>query len=184
MNPHEQPIVNQFNELLYGVNHQGSHFTVAFLPGRIALCGSPGHQFFLNTGNLPATRLYEVFRSRADYVERAVLHKEPTTDRAKFLASVDLLVQEHLIDGHSRQVLREFIMKCDCPPRRIKDKLRAMGYTFVLPRLDFERYPDELESTIEAMLQFISGIQNLARIDIPETPSLRRARAVSPGRHG
>ena len=183
MYPVEAPVVNQFNELLYGVTHLGTHFTVAFLPGRIALCGSPGHQFFLNPQNLPPSRLHEVFTCKKDYLERAILHKETSTDQVKFLGSLDLLLQEHIIDAHSRQVLREFIMKCDCPPRRIKDKLRAMGYTYILPRLEFERYPDELESTIEAMLMFITGIRNHAKIEMPEVElreiaNMRRTRAT------
>jgi hypothetical protein len=173
--------VNRFNETLYGVSHGGTYFTVAFLPGRIALCGNPGHQFFLNTGNLPAERLHEVFTDERSYQDRAILHKETATDQQKFLASIDELLAEKLIDVHSKRVLREFILKCDCPPRRIRDKLRAMGYAHILPRLQFERYPDELETTIAAMRIFVEGVKKVT-FDEP-VPQQRRSRqrASRPG---
>lgn len=175
------PVVNRYNETLYGVAAGGTYFTVAFLPGRIALCGNPGHQFFLNPGNLPAERLHEVFTDEQSYRERAILHKEPSTDQEKFLTSLDRLQQEKLIDGVSRAILRSFIFKCDCPPRRIREKLRAMGYAHILSRLDFERYPDELDMTTTAMRIFVEGAKKLT-FDEPAPPLRRsRERAVRPG---
>lgn len=180
----DEPIISQFSETLYGVNHQGESFMVAFLPGRIALCGAPGHQFFLNTGNLPPGRLHEVFNSPESYLERALLHKETSTDQAKFLVSVEKLLEERVIDAHSKKTLREFIFKCDCPPRRIKDKLKAMGYGFILPKLDFERYPDELTNTIKAMELFVDGTRAKTETS-PETQtrSSRARAAVRPAPH-
>ena len=151
------PLLTQFSQMLYGVQHGRETFTVAFLPGKIALCGTPGHQFFENKGNLPPERLREVLGTREDVIERALLHKETSTDQEKFLQSLDHLLDQKVIDGHNKQKLREFILKCDCPPRRIREKLRAMGYAHILDRLQFERYPDEFWNTIQAMEKFVAS---------------------------
>lgn len=169
-------VVSRYSELLFGVVDGGDTFTVAFLPGRIALCGTPGHQFFLNPGNVPAERLSEVIKGRDDLIKRAVVHKETTTDRTKFFDSIDLLLKDKILDGVGRAQLRSFIMKCDCPPRRIKEKLKAMGYGHILPKLDFERFPDELMTTIEAMEKFLDGVRETTT-EAPSEPSTRATRA-------
>jgi hypothetical protein len=176
-----EPIVSRYSEILFGVRHGSESFTVAFLPGKIALAGTPGHQFFLNPGNVPAERLGEVMQSRKDLMERALVHKETSSDRAKFLTSIDTLLHEGVIDGVGRATLRAFIMKCDCPPKRIKEKLRAMGYAHIIPQLDFERYPDELTSTIDAMEKFLNGLPKTTEAAAQsETRSTRARAAISP----
>jgi hypothetical protein len=168
------PLISQYSETLYGLRHGAESFNVAFLPGRIALYGTPGNQFFLNKGNHPPQRLREIFKTREDYMERALLHKETSTDQTKFLSSLDRLLSEKLIDAHNKQKLREFILKCDCPPRRIREKLRAMGYEHILARLEFERYPDELMNTIEAMEKFVA--QTKITTEAPAAKESRRGR--------
>lgn len=176
-----EPVVTRYSEILFGVRHGAESFTLAFLPGRIALAGTPGHQFFLNPGNVPAERLGEVMKTRQDLMERALVHKETSSDRAKFMVSIDRLLTEGVIDGVGRATLRAFIMKCDCPPKRIKEKLRAMGYAHIIPQLDFERYPDELTSTIDAMEKFLNGLPKSSEAATQsETRSTRARAAVHP----
>lgn len=172
-----EPTLSQFSETLYRVTHEGDSFMVALLPERIAVYGASGHQFFLNNGNLPPSRLHEVFKSPEAYMERALLHKETSTDQTKFLAAVDRLLSEKLIDAHSKRQLREFILKCDCPPRRIKEKLKAMGYGHILSKLDFERYPDELTTTIKAMEKFVNVTRGKAEVPLQVESRRSRARA-------
>lgn len=170
------PLISQISEVLYRVSHGCESYTIAFLPGRIALCGTPGHQFFLNSGNLPPWKLREILRDRESYIDQAILHKETTTDPAKFIASIESLHLQKVIDAHSRRNLREFILKCDCPPRRIKDKLKAMGYGHILAKLEFERYPDELLTTIEAMEKFVENTPS--EVEVTEKqPRRSRSRA-------
>jgi hypothetical protein len=170
------PVISQFSEILFGVTRGSESYTVAFLPGRIALCGTPGHQFFLNSGNLPAERLREVLKTRESYIGAALLHKETTTDASKFMESLKILQMQNQIDAHSQRILRDFILKCDCPPRRVKDKLRAMGYAHILPHLDFERQADELLTTVEAMEIFVENAQGKKELLPGAGISSRRSR--------
>jgi hypothetical protein len=179
------PVISQFSEILFGIAQGTESYTVAFLPGRIALCGTPGHQFFLNNQNLPAERLHEIFKTRESYIVSALLHKETTTDAARFMESLKILQMQNQIDAHSQRILREFILKCDCPPRRVKDKLRAMGYAHILPHLDFERQADELLTTVEAMERFVESARDRKEPLSDAGISSRRSRtplSLEPGR--
>lgn len=149
------PVVSHFSEILYGMVDGAEYFTIGFMPGYVVLVGSPGRQFFLNNGNLPLARLHETFRERKDFLNLATVHKETTTDQKMFLDSLAHLQKMKAIDAHSHKHLREFILKCDCPPKRIKDKLKNMGYAHIVERIKFERLSDELISTVEAMEKFI-----------------------------
>jgi hypothetical protein len=169
-------IIDQINDTSFAVS--GSHqFNVSFLSGTIALYGAVGMQFFKNLANVPPDQIGRVFLSETEILAAAELHKETTTDRDMFLASLDDLLQAKIIDQKNKNVLREFILKCDCPPLVIWQKLRMLGYDHLKPHLKFERPKDELLSTVEAMRIFVDGIRNTPAVKSKEAQNLRAGRS-------
>lgn len=173
---HKRLAIEQVNETSFVVS--GSHhFNVSFLSGTIALYGTAGMQFFRNLANVPPDQIGRVFPSGAEILAAAELHKETTTDRDMFMGSLEDLLKAKIIDQKNKNVLREFILKCDCPPLVIWQKLRMLGYDHLKPHLKFERPKDELLSTVEAMRIFVDGIRDTPSAKAKETQNIRAGRA-------
>lgn len=169
-------IIDQISDTSFAIS--GSRqFNVFFLPGTIALYGAVGMQFFRNLANVPPDQIGRVFFSEAEILDAAELHKETTTDRELFLSSLEDLHTARIIDQKNKNVLREFILKCDCSPFVIWQKLRMLGYDHLKPHLKFERQKDELLSTVDAMRVFVDGIRNTPAAKSKETQNLRAGRA-------
>lgn len=142
-----------FSELgggLYHVKQGNIDFKVSFLPGRIALYGTPGNQFFDNPQNLGPERLKDFDAKKA-----ALNHLQTTVNKVRFENGLQELLRKKVIDQHNKNTISVFMMKCECSPRTIRQRLANLGYGNVVAQIDFEDPDPVFAATLGAFHIFL-----------------------------
>lgn len=148
---------------LYNVKIDGRNYTVAFLPGSVAVFGFDiGKQYFSNPNNLGPDRLKELFSSPSAMREAATLHRVGILNKKKFFESLDYLTNSGQLNSVRRNVLIDMVASCDCTPEAIKRRMRNEGFTDVLglPGFSLEDHQEELNETVEALERFINEYES------------------------
>jgi len=128
---------------------------VAVLPGCVFLTGIAGHQIFSTgtdcvpvEGDLPSFFAIR-FPDKAKLEASAQMYAEGHTNKDKFKAGVEKLMNARKITEHDRNKLRAFIDSCDCVPSKVRKRMEVIGYAHLLDLIDFADKDPRLESTVD-----------------------------------
>lgn len=134
-----------------------TNFTVAVLPGVVALYGTPGSQFF--TSSVEGIT-QDSFLDIAAIKAAAQLHRDTAVNKDKFLTALSEHEALGIINRNDVEVLVEFIDSCDCPPKTVRKKLSALGYGRIAD-IDFEDELPEFTATAAAFDLFLKAAREI-----------------------
>lgn len=133
----------------------GSDITVAYLPGIIAMVSSAGNQFFSNPNNLDECMIGELFPTVESVEKAAMLYTDGVTNKHSFMVSIERAHDAQKLTHIGYAQLADFIKNCDCPPNVVTEKLKNMGFGWLLPDIEYAAKDPKLEATVSAMWQYV-----------------------------
>lgn len=157
------------------VTEPGLDISLTVLPGCIFLTGTAGYQVF-KTGTtyrpsqgpeyasnqkklaeMFARDFKAVFHNKNAVESAAEFYTEGHTNKDRFKAGVEKLLNSKKITEHDRNRLRQFIDSCDCVPSKVRKKLAVAGFPNLVDKIDFVDKDPRLDATVDALWNVISG---------------------------
>jgi len=146
---------------LFHVERGALNFQVAFLPGVVAVYGTPGKQYFNNPLNLPPERIREVFPSETMMRKAANLNKASSVDKKRIFARMEILLKEKRISPQQASGLHAVVDRCMASPEKLKQRLTTEGFGAYADMLDIADQNPELDATVEALKVFLEEYRSI-----------------------
>lgn len=158
------------------ISEPGVDVSLTVLPGCIFLTGTAGYQVFkTGTNYIPSKNPnygdssnqknvaaafssdFKAIFNNKDAVEKsAEFYTEGHTNKDRFKAGVERLLDLKKITAHDRNRLRQFIDSCDCVPSRVRKKLAVAGFPKLVDKIDFADRDPRLDATVDVLWNVIS----------------------------
>lgn len=112
-------------------------------------------QGFTRPANVDADNLAFFFNDEKVMMKNAILGKDGTTDKIRFVAEVDRFITGGRLKEEDREILSTFIHKTQFKPETVRKQLNLLGYGDISDDISFEEHTEFLKNSCNVFSEFL-----------------------------